>query len=106
MNLEILFNILRGKIKTWHFKLDITGEKKVTEEYLKKLLTLNGNSMDYLEYKPTSTTLTITRNPFGFINKINNKDYEGVAFDERGNIPDAPFIKFVTNYFKNRRHYN
>ncbi len=98
--LGILFNILRGKIKTWHFKLDITGEKKVTEEYLKKLLTLNGNSMDYLEYKPTSTTLTITRNPFGFINKINNKDYEGVAFDERGNIPDAPFIKFVTNTLK------
>ena len=98
--LGILFNILRGKIKTWHFKLEITGEKKVTEEYLKNILTLNGNSMDYLEYKPTSTTLTITRNPFGFINKINNKDYEGVTFDERGNISDAPFIKFVTNTLK------
>jgi len=98
--LGILFNILRGKIKTWHFKLTISSDKKVSEEYLKKLLTLNGSSMDYLEYKPTSTTLTITRNPFGFINQIKNNDYEGVSSDERGNIDDAPFIKFITNTLK------
>ena len=58
--------------------------------------------MDYLEYKPTSNTLTITRNPLGFINVVKNvkydpMKYEGVELDESGNIDDAKFIKYITN---------
>ena len=30
--------------------------------------------LDLLEYKPASTTLVITRNPFGFVNKTAAKD--------------------------------
>jgi hypothetical protein len=100
--LGILFNILRGKIKTWHFKLSIDETKKVNQGYLQELFKKNGNLMDYLEYKPTSNTLTITRNPLGFINVVKNTredpmKYEGVELDERGNIDDAKFIKFITN---------
>ena len=100
--LGILFNILRGKIKTWHFKLSIDETKKVNQDYLQTLFKKNGNLMDYLEYKPTSNTLTITRNPLGFINVVKNTrddptKYEGVELDERGNIDDAKFIKFITN---------
>lgn len=100
--LGILFNILRGKIKTWHFKLSVDETKKVNQGYLQELFKKNGNLMDYLEYKPTSNTLTITRNPLGFINVVKNTrddpmKYEGVDLDERGNIDDAKFIKFITN---------
>jgi len=100
--LGILFNILRGKIKTWHFKLSVDETKKVNQGYLQELFKKNGNLMDYLEYKPTSNTLTITRNPLGFINVVKNTrddptKYEGVELDERGNIDDAKFIKFITN---------
>ena len=96
--LGILFNILRGKIKTWHFKLVIGEEKKIDQSYLEKLLNGNGNLLDYLEYTPSTTTLTITRNPFGFINTFKNPaDYMGVTLDERGNLDDANFIKLITN---------
>jgi len=110
--LGILFNILRGKIKTWHFKLSVDETKKINQDYLQTLFKKNGNLMDYLEYKPTSNTLTITRNPLGFINvvkstkydttkydttKYDPTKYEGVELDERGNIDDAKFIKYITN---------
>ena len=65
----IMFNILRGKIKTWYFKLTINKERKVSQEYFMNLFKstiLGGNIMDYLEYKPTSTTLVITTKPFWF----------------------------------------
>ena len=33
--IAILFNILRGKIQTWYFKLTINSQRKVTEESLR-----------------------------------------------------------------------
>ena len=95
----IMFNILRGKIKTWYFKLTINKERKVSQEYFMNLFKstiLGGNIMDYLEYKPTSTTLVITRNPFGFVNKTKKGTYEGVRVGERGDISDDSFVALVT----------
>ena len=95
----IMFNILRGKIKTWYFKLTINKERKVSQEYFMNLFKstiLGGNIMDYLEYKPTSTTLVITRNPFGFVNKTKKGTYEGVRIGERGDISDDAFVALVT----------
>jgi hypothetical protein len=97
--IAILFNILRGKIKTWSLKLAVNSDMKVTQEYLQSLFKstlLGGNIMDFLEYKPTSTTLTITRNPFSFINKTKAEVYEGVRIGERGDIDDDTFLKLVT----------
>ena len=95
----IMFNILRGKIKTWYFKLTINKERKVSQEYFMQLFKstiLGGNILDYLEYKPTSTTLVITRNPFGFVNKTKKGIYDGVRIGERGDIDDETFVKLVT----------
>lgn len=98
----ILFNILRGKIKTWYFKLNV-GEggdgKKVSQEYFQQLFKttiLGGNVLDYMEYKPTSTTLVVTRNPFGFVNKTKDFAYDGVRVSDRGDIDDDSFIKIIT----------
>jgi len=78
----ILFNILRGYIKTWEITLDIKTSQKVDQNSLREML-LGVKTLDYLEYSPSSKILTITRNPFGFKNKITKNDgYQGVSKSE------------------------
>ena len=81
----ILFNILRGYIKTWKIKINVEESKqknksvKIDKNALQEML-LGVKSMDYLDYSPSSNILTITRNPFGFSNKIKvESGYQGVA---------------------------
>jgi hypothetical protein len=75
----ILFNILRGYIKTWHIPLKINTANKIDRESLSAML-LGEKSLDYLDYSPSSKVLTITRNPFGFTNKIKiESGYQGVT---------------------------
>ena len=92
----ILFNILRGYIKTWRIPLVVNTNKKIDQHSLHEML-LGEKSMDYLDYSPSSKMLTITRNPFGFKNKIKkDSGYQGVSNikkDERGESTiDADFI--------------
>jgi hypothetical protein len=83
----ILFNILRGYIKTWYIPLDVKTAKKVDKNFLSEIL-IGEKSLDYLDYSPSSKMLTITRNPFGFKNKIKKETgYQGVSNvkkDEKG----------------------
>ena len=75
----ILFNILRGYIKTWKIQLNIKTSKKIDKNSLYEML-VGEKSLDYLDYSPASKTLTITRNPFGFKNKIKvESGYQGVS---------------------------
>lgn len=94
--LGIMFNILRGYIKTFIFKLNVLSQRKVSETSLKKLLSTI-SSIDYIEYSASRTTLTITKNPFGFVNVDKKGKYEGVAVGERGDIEDDDFIRIVTS---------
>jgi hypothetical protein len=92
----ILFNILRGYIKTWNFPLNVKTTKKIDRNSLQEML-LGEKSLDFLDYSPSSKMLTITRNPFGFKNKIKESTgYKGVSNvkrDESGNnIFDSDFI--------------
>lgn len=63
--LGILFNILRGYIKTWNFQLKPDHGYKTTSEKITKLFSKEKH-MDYFEYAKNDV-LTVTRNPFGFI---------------------------------------
>ena len=75
---SILFNILRGYIKTWQLTLNVKTTKKIDKETLKEML-IGEKTLDYLDYSPHSKILTITRNPFGFNNKRNHdSEYNGV----------------------------
>ena len=97
--IAVMFNILRGKIKTWYFKLTVNRNRKVSKEFFHdifKSTALGGNVLDYLEYNPTTTTLAVTRNPFGFVNKTLKNKYEGVRLGERGQMNDEDFIKNIT----------
>ena len=90
----IMFNILRGHIKTFYIRLDVPMSRKIDTEYFKSLFS-NNLSHDYLNYTAHNTTLAITRNPFGYINKWKSKQYKGVALNERGQISDEDFQKEV-----------
>ena len=84
----ILFNILRGYIKTWKIPLNVKTNKKIDQKSLQEML-LGEKTFDYLDYSASSKILTITRNPFGFKNKIKkDSGYQGVSNtkkDEKGN---------------------
>jgi len=83
----ILFNILRGYIKTWRIPVNVKTSKKIDRIALQEML-LGEKSLDYLDYSSSSKILTITRNPFGFKNKIKKESgYQGVSNatkDEKG----------------------
>lgn len=63
----ILFNMLRGYIKTWTMTVTVKTTNQVnTATILEALDKDHFRSHDYVEY--SGNKLTITRNPFGFIN--------------------------------------
>lgn len=71
--IAVLYNILRGYIKTWKFNLRTTGEstiKKIDTEIIMSIFKNNGfTNYDYVDYSGKENgLLTITRNPFGFVN--------------------------------------
>ena len=94
--LGILFNILRGYIRTYRFNLSIRQKGKVNQKVIEDILG-KFNIQDYLEYNPSSDELIITRNPFGFVNAKNKSGrYEGMRLDRQGNMTIAKFISMVT----------
>ena len=97
----ILMNILRGKIKTWRLRLSINEERKLSEETLREIFNKNKKSkdiLDFIEYKTTSNTLIITRNPYGFSQYIKDEsNYNGISLNDDGNISDSEFIKVITS---------
>lgn len=94
----ILFNILRGYIKTWYIQLDIKTSKKIDKNSLSEML-LGEKSLDYLDYSPSSKILTITRNPFGFKNKIKKETgYQGVSNTKKNEKNEIVFdTEFVSD---------
>ena len=118
----ILFNILRGYIKTWNFTLNTESGKKLSKETLQEIFSKE-KILDYIDYVPSSKTLTITRNPYGFENKITaSSGYKGVTnekkekrndkgevekdtkgdilYEERGSVSDNDFIKRIVKLLK------
>ena len=83
--LGILFNILRGYIKTWNFELKTTN-KTDTQSF--RQLFIKEKNLDYLDYNSSSKILTITKTPFDFHDMINKQteQYEGVSNLQRMKI--------------------
>lgn len=87
----ILFNILRGYIKTWRIPLNVQTNKKIDRNSLREML-LGEKTLDYLDYSPSSKILTITRNPYGFKNKIKKESgYQGVTNTKKLENGDTAF---------------
>ena len=65
--LGVMFNLLRGYIKTWTFKVVTTVEKEVNQNTILGILEQYGlRTFDFLEY--ANNKLILTRNPFSFSN--------------------------------------
>jgi hypothetical protein len=97
--IAILFNILRGYIKTWTFPLNVKTSRKVNKDELSKIFE-KFDILDYLDYKPSSKLLTVTRNPFGFVNINKDGTYKGVSnfkIRNRGDVTDAEFVKLISS---------
>lgn len=95
--IAIMFNILRGYIKTWSFPLVIKTGKKIDKTEIANIF--HGfEILDYLDYKPSSKILTVTRNPFGFINVNKDGTYKGLSNfkTKKGNLTDNDFVKLIT----------
>ena len=104
--IAILFNMLRGYIKTWHFPLSVNTERRVNTDTFRamfKSTLLGGNVSDFISYNSSGTTLTITRNPLGFVNKTSRGNYEGVRVGDRGQLSDDNFVKHVTSILKKNK---
>lgn len=100
--LGILYNILRGYIKTWNFTLQNASAKQINDIFA------HDKYMDNFEYS-RGNILSVTRNPFGFEkrfekglykgvtgnpkkDKVTNEDgEENIVMNERGQISDADF---------------
>jgi hypothetical protein len=64
----ILFNIIRGTTKTWTLDIDIQTTKKIDRDSILQMLNdANFIAHDFVSY--SGNRLTITRNPYGFINR-------------------------------------
>ena len=112
----ILFNILRGYIKTWEIPLDIRSGQSVTKEKLQEIFTRE-KVLDYIDYSKDKV-ITITRNPFGFENKYKEETgYHGVTnkpitikeqgdkthLQERGTISDMDFEKRIVSILESNK---
>ena len=106
----VLFNILRGYIKTWEMQLDIKTNKKISTETLQSIL-MRDKNLDYLDYSPASNKLYVTRNPLGFKNKIKEssgylgvtnekKDETGKSVFDSEYISDNDFERKLIGYLK------
>jgi hypothetical protein len=103
--IAIIFNILRGYIKTWKFPLQIGTQAKVDKKLLTRMFE-GLNTLDYMDYNDSSHILTVTRNPFGFYNVDDKGQYNGVLRvspeGETPNLSDTEFEKLVLSTLKTR----
>ena len=103
--IAVLFNILRGYIKTWILKLTISSSERITKQFFEdifKSTTTGGNVADFIEYNSSTSTLTITRNPFGFVNQKRKEKYDGIR-DSVDILTDEGFITNITRLLKTAR---
>ena len=104
----ILFNILRGYIKTWTFTLRVLTSAKINRDTILSMFDkAHFKTFDFIEY--SGNKLTVTRNPFGFVNvkKHGNakaetefEKYNGVKLDATSNIDDSAFEKTIIDILK------
>jgi chemotaxis protein histidine kinase CheA len=103
--IAILFNILRGYIKTFSVSLDVKTSNAINQETLQQIFA-NERLLDTVDYTTRKNAkekqLVITRNPFGFTNVPRSTGvYNGVSTDilrgvvVPGQETDEEFMKHI-----------
>lgn len=97
--LGILYNMLRGYIKSYEFKIDNSnwvGKGDFTLQTIKNFFKKDG-LIDYINYKQDRTTQTIiiTRNPYGFKSIKDRKGRYGGVTSVNAHLDESEFKKYV-----------
>ena len=94
--IAVLFNILRGSIKT--FKFTLKSARPITLDILKSHFS-QLKMLDYIEYNPRTFLLTVTTNPFGF----ETDGAGGVIFNPGAeHLGDRQFPDRITEILKSK----
>ncbi len=93
----IIYNILRGYIKTFQIPI-ISTQKKYSQEQINKMFQKH-EIIDYIEYK--NGFLNITRTPFGFTNKFYGLSYKGVKYANKEELHDSQLIDNILDILNN-----
>ena len=92
--LGILYNILRGKIRTW--TLTITDNQRLVKSNIIDMFDrANFKTYDYIDY--ANGKLTITRNPFGFINTDNKVKRGGGVMEETIRVVETTPVDIISS---------
>jgi hypothetical protein len=73
----VMFNMLRGYIKTFIFTVNVQTSEVVNQQTIENIFR-SFALHDYIEYDNSSKRIKITRNPFGFVNSMKDGVYSGV----------------------------
>jgi len=74
--ISILFNMLRGYIKTWTFQLQVNTSTKINGDTILEYFRDDRlGTYDFVDY--SGDKLTVTRNPFGFVNTYARSSKKG-----------------------------
>ena len=85
----VLFNILRGKIRTWSIKLQMRTGNKLDEAALRKILK-DVKTLDYMSFNVQTGMLTVTKNPLGFTSGYSSSgQYQGVQKKDKESSEDT-----------------
>ena len=76
--IAVMFNILRGYIKTYSFNITVRSSKKLNNEAMKTIL-LPIKQIDTVEYIVSKNIIKITKNPFDFESLFKGTKYTGVT---------------------------
>jgi hypothetical protein len=116
--IAILFNMLRGYIKTWTFVLKTTTSEKINRDEILKWFDRGKFKLyDFVDY--SGDKLTVTRNPYGFVNVKKRATagatsaggaeedtfdrYGGVTLGEDGKMSDADFEETIKSILKKNK---
>ena len=96
--IAILFNILRGTIRSYNCKL-ILDKKTMTKEKIEGILKAANilNYVDLIEYNAVSYEVTITQNPFGYVRSDTNKNKLAYSSDV---LSSDQFIQKIKGAFE------
>lgn len=81
----ILFNMLRGYIKTFVFHVNVETSSRIDQETIEEILKPL-NVADYIKYDNASKTIAITRNPFEYVSQYEDRVYSGVKKNKGWNV--------------------
>ena len=91
--LGLLFNLLRGFIESFTFKVKAIED----EESLRKQI-LNSQLVNRIIIDKKNNTIEVTRNPYGFIGNIKDDKLEGVRCSDINKLGNNDFREYLKKY--------